>query len=273
MIKVLHVVHSMECGGIENILMNIYRKIDKDKIQFDFLVNGSKDNYYTKEILELGGNVCNVTPKRKNFIKNMIETKRIMKQGNYDIVHIHQDSMIAFGIWCSKKANVKVIFTHAHTTSAIGWYRKLITKLARKYISKNSTITSKELNENTISLSENLEEYSTEKSIQYDGTNQTFCGILTSKKVLTTKNNKQMMFANVEDLYGSIETICNIGIFIIINAALCKDIGYLLPYSAFTGTDGTDSFQQFTEIVFAESCLSLFHAFIIHCKPFYHIFL
>ena len=140
MIKVLHVVHSMECGGIENILMNIYRKIDKDKIQFDFLVNGSKDNYYTKEILELGGNVCNVTPKRKNFIKNMIETKRIMKQGNYDIVHIHQDSMIAFGIWCSKKAKVKVIFTHAHTTSAIGWYRKLITKLARKYISKNSNL-------------------------------------------------------------------------------------------------------------------------------------
>ena len=40
MIRILHIVHTMDCGGIETMLMNIYRKIDKEKIQFDFLVNG-----------------------------------------------------------------------------------------------------------------------------------------------------------------------------------------------------------------------------------------
>lgn len=140
MIRILHVVHTMECGGIETMLMNIYRKIDRDKIQFDFLVNGEKDNYYTDEIISLGGKVLNVTPKRKNFFKNIVETIQIMKNGNYQIVHIHQDSMISFGIWCAKKAGVKKIFTHAHTTSAIGWYRKILAKIARKYIKKNADL-------------------------------------------------------------------------------------------------------------------------------------
>ena len=71
MIRVLHVVHTMECGGIETMLMNIYRKIDRNNIQFDFLVNGIKENYYSKEIESLGGKIINVTPKRASLRKNM----------------------------------------------------------------------------------------------------------------------------------------------------------------------------------------------------------
>lgn len=140
MIRILQVVHTMECGGIETMLMNIYRKIDRTKFQFDFLVNGSNQNYYTDEIVSLGGRVLNVTPKRVNFLKNIKETIQIMKEENYQVVHIHQDSMIAFGIWCAKRAGIKNIFTHAHTTSALGWYRKMITKIARKYIINNSVL-------------------------------------------------------------------------------------------------------------------------------------
>ena len=67
--------------------------------------------------------------------------------------------------------------------------------------------------------------------------------------------------------------ICSIRISIVINAALGKYIRYLLPYSAFAGTDGANSFQQFTEIILAKGCLSLLQAFVIHSKALYHIFL
>ena len=67
--------------------------------------------------------------------------------------------------------------------------------------------------------------------------------------------------------------ICSIRISIVINAALGKYIRYLLPYSAFAGTDGANSFQQFTEIVFSKSCFTLFQALIIHSKALNHIFL
>lgn len=137
MIRVLHVVHTMECGGIETILMNIYRNINREIIQFDFVVNGPRENYYTEEILSLGGNVFNVTPKRISLKRNLEETIAVMKQGKYKVVHIHQDSMIAFAIWCAKKAKIKTIFAHAHTTSANGWYRKILAIVARKYIVNN----------------------------------------------------------------------------------------------------------------------------------------
>ena len=67
--------------------------------------------------------------------------------------------------------------------------------------------------------------------------------------------------------------ICGIGITIIINTAHCKNIGYLFPYSAFASTDGANSFQQFTKIVFSKSCFTLFQALIIHSKALNHIFL
>lgn len=138
--RVLHVVHTMDCGGIESMLMNVYRKIDRKKIQFDFLVNGSKNNYFTEEIENLGGKVLNVVPKRENFLKNINETISYMKAGKYKIVHIHQDSMISPAIWCAKRAGIPYIITHAHTTSVDGWYRKIATYIGRIYIEKNANL-------------------------------------------------------------------------------------------------------------------------------------
>lgn len=140
MIRILHIVHTMECGGIETMLMNIYRKIDRQDIQFDFLVNGTKNNYYTNEIEKLGGRVLNVTPKRESLTKNYRETINTIKNGNYDVVHIHQDSMIAFALYCAKKAGIKNIITHAHTTSANGLHRQILAKIGRTYINRNASL-------------------------------------------------------------------------------------------------------------------------------------
>ncbi len=72
------------------------------------------------------------------------------------------------------------------------------------YIKNTATITSKELIEST-EISENGENL--KDTINYDGQNAVFCGVLTSSKLLTTKSAKQMMFANIEDMYGSIELV------------------------------------------------------------------
>ncbi len=90
----------------------------------------------------------------------------------------------------------------------------------KEYITKNSTITSKELLDIT-NISEENELYNDGKI--YDNTNQVFCGILTNCKILTTKSNKQMMFANVEDLYGSIEVVIFPNIYVKYSNILQKD--------------------------------------------------
>lgn len=46
MIRVLHIVGKMHRGGIETLLMNIYRRIDRSKLQFDFVVTTKDEGNY-----------------------------------------------------------------------------------------------------------------------------------------------------------------------------------------------------------------------------------
>ncbi|MDY4971305.1 MAG: glycosyltransferase family 1 protein, partial [Lachnospiraceae bacterium] len=52
-------------GGVESVIMNYYRNIDRRKIQFDFLCN-SEIVAYEDEIIELGGNVYKITPRKES---------------------------------------------------------------------------------------------------------------------------------------------------------------------------------------------------------------
>ena len=56
-VRVLHVLHSMNCGGAETLLMNIYRTLDRSEVQFDFLVNCFEKMYFEEEIENLGGRI------------------------------------------------------------------------------------------------------------------------------------------------------------------------------------------------------------------------
>ena len=87
------------------------------------------------------------------------------------------------------------------------------------YISKNSTLTSKELNQ----VAEDETDEKNDSTVSYDDTTQTFCGILTKKKVLVTKAGKQMMFGELEDMYGSIEVVIFPNIYLKYSDILQKD--------------------------------------------------
>lgn len=61
-IRVLHNIVLMDAGGIETLVMNLYRHIDKEQILFDFLVHRPQEGYYEKEIREYGGKVYRTRP-------------------------------------------------------------------------------------------------------------------------------------------------------------------------------------------------------------------
>ena len=54
MLRILHIVTYMGRGGLETMIMNYYRNIDRTKIQFDFLVHRQEKADYDDEILSLG---------------------------------------------------------------------------------------------------------------------------------------------------------------------------------------------------------------------------
>ena len=59
--RILHVVSVMDMGGMENYIMNLYRKVDRSKFQFDFLVHHGRRGIFEDEIEALGGRVYHTT--------------------------------------------------------------------------------------------------------------------------------------------------------------------------------------------------------------------
>lgn len=115
-IRIAQVIGKWKGGGVEAVVMNYYRHIDRSKIQFDFIINEDSANIPTKEIKELGGKIIFVPPYQKlpKYIKTL---RQIFKDNKYRIVHSHINTLSVFPLYAAKKAGVKVRIAHSHSTS------------------------------------------------------------------------------------------------------------------------------------------------------------
>ena len=59
-VRMLHVFARMDRGGAETMIMNLYRNIDRSKIQFDFVVHTEKNCAFDDEILKMGGKIFRI---------------------------------------------------------------------------------------------------------------------------------------------------------------------------------------------------------------------
>lgn len=115
MIKVLQVITSLEGGGgVQMLLKNYHKYIDKDKIIFDFIVYGDKIGELESYFESYGSKVYHIPPKTKSLIKSLYQMRKIIKNGGYNVVHVHQDIMSVFPIYFAKKAKVDLRIAHAH---------------------------------------------------------------------------------------------------------------------------------------------------------------
>ena len=140
--KILHVTGAMNIGGTETMLVNLYRKINKD-IQFDFISYSEEEAYYDKEIIELGGEIIRLKPPNEvGFIGAIKDIKRVIKEnGPYDVVHTHMMFNCGLAMIAAYLSGVKVRVSHAHTTAdeGIGFIRKVYITLMRNFINLFST--------------------------------------------------------------------------------------------------------------------------------------
>ena len=156
MLRVLQVIGNMDAGGMETMLMNYYRKIDKKKIQFDFLIFNEEHCLHEDDIRKLGGKIYKLPSRRKNIIKNRIEVKAFFKSHNYDIVEFHQGITYYYPLKMAKKYGLKnrIIHNHGIDQKFLKRYRLYNNLYARRRISNlaNQYFTcSKEIEDNLFS--------------------------------------------------------------------------------------------------------------------------
>jgi glycosyltransferase involved in cell wall biosynthesis len=97
-------------------LMNYYRKLDRSKIQFDFIVHRQEEGHYDQEIKSLGGIIYRMPHIRPgSYLKYFKSLDNFfVNHSYYQVVHAHINENSSFVLRAAKKAGVSCRITHSH---------------------------------------------------------------------------------------------------------------------------------------------------------------
>lgn len=135
-IRIAQIIGKWVGGGVESVIMNYYRNIDRNKIQFDFIIDeDSTIDPPIKEIEEMGGQVIFCPPYQKTikYEKFLID---LFKKNKYKIVHSNINALSIFPLKAAMKAGVKIRIAHSHSTSNRKEWKKTLLKSFLKLFSK-----------------------------------------------------------------------------------------------------------------------------------------
>lgn len=138
-IRILHVVTYMGRGGLETMIMNYYRQMDRSRVQFDFLVHRRERASYDNEIESLGGiiyRLSRLVPWSSTY-QHALDTF-FKTHPEYRIVHVHQDCLSSVILKAAQRNSVPVRIAHSHTSEQVKnlkypiklYYRRLIPRFA-----------------------------------------------------------------------------------------------------------------------------------------------
>lgn len=122
-------------GGVEAVVLNYYRHIDKSRVQFDFIIDEDSVFPQEEEIVSLGGKVYRVAPYQHIF-QNMKDMRQLFCQNKYQIVHVHLNTMSVFALRVAKRCGVPVRICHNHSTAGKGETKKNLMKYCLRPLGK-----------------------------------------------------------------------------------------------------------------------------------------
>lgn len=143
MIKVLHVFNQLNQGGIEHVVINLMKNIDRSEIEFHFALMSGKEGLLDAEVRQLGGHIHYFTSGKKGVInvgKNL--SNIIDKYGPFEVVHSHSYFFSGYILYIAKMKGVPIRIAHAHDTykgEKTSFIRKIYESGMQYLINKNST--------------------------------------------------------------------------------------------------------------------------------------
>ena len=118
-IRILQIVNIMDRAGLETMIMNHYRAIDRSQVQFDFLVHRPQRGEYEDEIEALGGRVYHAP---RLYPQHGLSYRKFMRhffaEHGYPVVQSHIDAMSAFPLAMARGCGVPVRIAHSHSDAA-----------------------------------------------------------------------------------------------------------------------------------------------------------
>ncbi|MDD9266225.1 glycosyltransferase family 1 protein [Paenibacillus sp. GCM10023248] len=143
-IRILHVFGAMNRGGAETLIMNIYRKIDRSKVQFDFAVETDQKCHYDDEIRAMGGRIfSHISPSNVGLYSyGKAFEKTLDEYGPFVGIHSHVHYLSGFILKIAKRTEIPLRIAHSHTSHdgrVDSWLRKIYRWYMQWLINKNAT--------------------------------------------------------------------------------------------------------------------------------------
>ena len=140
-IRVLHILQRMEAGGTQALLMNLYRNIDRSRVQFVFLVVYKEKQFYEEEIRSLVGRLYKFSFREDlNLLKFKQDLKHFFSEHKeYKIVHCHAFTFGYFCLKAAKKAKIPVRIAHSHNNETVHDIKYIPKLIMQKLFTINAT--------------------------------------------------------------------------------------------------------------------------------------
>jgi len=125
MIKtIVQVFGSLDAGGAESRMMDVFRAIDRTKYKFIFISLDTKsEQFYEKDILSLGGKIIKISSPRDvgiiRHFKEMVSVFRHLYNQGANVIHSHTSYHSGLVLTAARIAGFKIRIAHARTTSSI----------------------------------------------------------------------------------------------------------------------------------------------------------
>ncbi|WP_057896532.1 glycosyltransferase [Liquorilactobacillus oeni] len=131
-------------GGLEAFVMNLYRKIDRTQVQFDFIDwYGEERIAFSEEILQLGGQIIKIPSRREDFMLNKRKLKKIINSEKYRYVYNNLNSLSYIsGITATYKNPAVIPIIHAHNDNIENrlWLTKMLDTLHKTRINNEKGV-------------------------------------------------------------------------------------------------------------------------------------
>lgn len=139
-VRIIQVLGRLDRGGAETMIMNLYRNVRRDLIQFDFVIHTGDECDYSREVRDLGGKVYSMKPFTAANAPGYRRQWRdffIQNSDTYKIIHGHMRSTAALYLDEAKKAGL-ITIAHSHNTSSGKGFSALVKNVLQRGIPKSS---------------------------------------------------------------------------------------------------------------------------------------
>lgn len=141
-IRVLHVLGNTQLGGAESRTMDLYRHMDRERVQFDFLVHTDQEGYFDREITELGGRIFRIPRFRMYNYPAYRRALRAFFREHHEFAAVqgHITSTAAIYLPLAGRAGVPVTIAHARSAGVDRGLKGTLTRILRRNLSKKTDV-------------------------------------------------------------------------------------------------------------------------------------